>query len=442
MNWTSGPAVSAERTKREALIEAENNRKHREDLERRAATEAQNKRIEDFRTSHPVEIVGVSEIALLEQISDWLDEFIAAVKAYRPQTPAYDNRFRSVRFSYPFEFFFSRKNSADDGPDPKIWETIPDSLAIKTGRPLRPIYESLSSASEFPVKEPSIISDLKPPPRLPEVQVPSWSIKIIEKETRGEIDFRSKFLATVFEPEIEQVEKLRYTADVWRRKIEQQLKEAKVQQEMMDLFVANKDELKLSVSTEFQACKKQFEEQAGRELQSIRNVYLAYRSESKVGIEQHFSLGLETVPLPLPPGFPWRLFYDPDDRLIQINQRVPFVSDIIVKRTDSKRPLAKRDIEHFRRRFVPAISLHIAANVAANDWHNHVNTIVVNCWSRYFEKTTGKRKDAFVSSLKTEKKAILEMNSAERTPLRLLGHCEGRSYIAPKKLCQLNLRFA
>lgn len=78
---------------------------------------------------------------------------------------------------------------------------------------------------------------------------------------------------------------------------------------------------------------------------------------------------------------------------------------------------AKRDVEHFRRRLVPAISLHIAANVADNDWQDHVDTIVVNCWSRYFEKTTGKRKDAFVSSLKTEKKAILEMNLSRADPL-------------------------
>jgi hypothetical protein len=96
------------------------------------------------------------------------------------------------------------------------------------------------------------------------------------------------------------------------------LKAAKVEQEMMDLFVANQDELKRSVSSEFQACKKQFEEHAARELQSMRNAYVAYGSESKVGIEQHFSLGLETIPLPLPPRFPWRVFYDRDEVLYKL----------------------------------------------------------------------------------------------------------------------------
>src|SRR5262249_50321118 len=74
------------------------------------------------------------------------------------------------------------------------------------------------------------------------------------------------------------------------------------------------------------------------------------------------------------------------------------------------RPLAKRDVEHFLRRLVPAISLHIARNVADNDWRDTLETIAVNCWSRYFEKTTGNPKDAFVSALKTDKNSILEIN--------------------------------
>jgi hypothetical protein len=135
------------------------------------------------------------------------------------------------------------------------------------------------------------------------------------------------------------------------------------------------------------------------------------------------------------------VFYDPEERLIQINQRVPFTSDIVVKRTESKRALAKRDVDYFLRRLIPAISLHIAANVAANDWRNHVDAIAVNCWSRYFEKTTGKLKDAFVSSLKVEKKTILEMNIDRADALdafRALEHL----CIAPKRSFQSNLKSA
>jgi restriction system protein len=139
--------------------------------------------------------------------------------------------------------------------------------------------------------------------------------------------------------------------------------------------------------------------------------------DTKEGVEEHFSLGLETLPLPLPPGYPWRVFYDPVERLVQVNQRVPFLSDIVVKRSDNNRAPAKRDVDNFLRRLVPAISLQIVANVAANDRHNHVNTVAVNCWSRYFERSTGKVKDAFISSLEAEKKIILEMNIAKADPL-------------------------
>ena len=318
------------------------------------------------------------------------------VKSYPRKSP----RFRSVSFSYPFEFFFPRKNCSDDGPDPDTWQTTLDSLPIKAGRPLRPIYNSLSAAAEFPVKDPAIELDLRPLPRLPDIQLPSWSIKIIDRQTGGEIAAQSDILRNAYGPEIKQVNALRRTADELHAMIKKKIEKAREEQELMDLHTTNQKlkakELKLSVSAEFRACKKQFEERAGRELQPIRDIYKAYLLETREGIEQHFSLGLETIQLPLPPQFPWRVFYDRDERLIQINQRVPFVTDITVKRPGSNRPVAKRDADEFLRRFVPSVSLHIAANVAANDWHDHVDLVAVNCWCRFFEKSTGKLKDAFV----------------------------------------------
>jgi len=44
----------------------------------------------------------------------------------------------------------------------------------------------------------------------------------------------------------------------------------------------------------------------------------------------------------MPANFPWSTFYDANERLLQINQRVPFITDIVVKRADSKRPPAKK----------------------------------------------------------------------------------------------------
>jgi restriction system protein len=96
---------------------------------------------------------------------------------------------------------------------------------------------------------------------------------------------------------------------------------------------------------------------------------------------------------------------------------VPFLSDIVVKRPDSKRIPAKRDSENFLRRIVPAISLQIAQHVGINDLLGDIDTIAVNCWCRYFERSTGKLRNAFVSSLKVEKNQIAELNLSRADPL-------------------------
>jgi len=324
--------------------------KRREEKEKQAAAEKEKEQIADFRQRHPVQIVGAPNFTLLQTISDQLDKFIATLK-YVPQ----------------FDFFFPRKNRSDDGPIPEPWHTTLGSLEIQPGRALQQTYDDLN------VAEPLL--------QLPKMQLPSWSIKIIEGETGEEVDVRSPDLAKAYVPEIEQVKTLQHEANT-----------------SLTLFKRKWEEAKY------------FEQRAASEFGPIRNIYKAYLLGKREGIEGHFSLGLEAIALPVPPDYPWRVFYDRDDRIVQINQRVPSCSDIVVNRTDSKRPLAKRDIEYFLRHYVPAISLHVARNVAANDLRDHIDTIAVNCWCRYFEKATGKLKDAFVSALKTDKKTILEIN--------------------------------
>jgi restriction system protein len=145
-------------------------------------------------------------------------------------------------------------------------------------------------------------------------------------------------------------------------------------------------------------------------LAPITSVYKEYSAHTSNGIAGHFQLALGTLALRIPPNFPWSTFYDANERLLQVNQRVPFIADIIVNRPDSKRPPAKKDTDNFLRRLVPAISLQIAQHVAINDLYDDVDAIAVNCWCRYYERTTGRLKNAFVSSLKVEKKNILQID--------------------------------
>jgi hypothetical protein len=172
-----------------------------------------------------------------------------------------------------------------------------------------------------------------------------------------------------------------------------------------------------SLTAEFNHLKRSYEEQSGEQLAPIRIVLEDYVTQTSSGIEEHFQLALRTRPLALPSNFPWSTFYEANERLLQVNQRVPSVSDIVVKRADSKRPPAKKDADNFLRRVVPAVSLHVAQHVALNDFYENVETVVVNCWCRYFERTTGQLKNAFVSSLSVAKKDILQIDINRADPL-------------------------
>jgi restriction system protein len=414
------------RAARKQLAQEEHRRKEEEfkrQEEMRGKQEEQ-RQIELFRQRHPAQIVGAPNLEAMRQTAKRLDDFIAEANSYRPQfSPTYDTRFRTTQFSYPFEFFLPRSNSDDDGPPPEPWTTTLDALHIDGGRQLRPIYQGISEARQFPAEEPSISFDPfpSPPPQRPNVELLPWSIKVVLREDGSEIDIRSKELAKAYAPEIAQASALHRNANAWRREIELKAEAAREAQDLMDIFVANENlkcrEARQSISAEFKSCKKRFEQQAAEELGPIEDICKNYTGGSKEGVERHFSLALHTVALPLPSAFPWRVFYDNNERLIQINQRVPFLSDIVVKRPDSNRAPAKRDVDNFLRQYVPAISLHIAATVAINDWKNQINTISVNCWSRYFEKRSGKLKDAFIASLNVDKKLILDMNVAKADAL-------------------------
>jgi HJR/Mrr/RecB family endonuclease len=415
---------TARRAERKRLA-LEQQRRKEDELHRQAqdrARKAEQEQIAIFRQRHPAQIVGVPNLEAMRQTAKRLDDFIAAANSHRPKfLPPQDTRFRTTQFSYPFEFFFPRSNSDDDGPPPERWTTTFNALQIKAGRELRPIYTGLSEARHFPAKEPTVSFDLPPAPQRPRVELSPWSIQVVLQEDGTDIENGSDVLAKAYAAEITQANALRQNAKAWGKEIEIKIEAANEAQDLMEICIANENlkfrEAQQSISAEFKSCKNQFEQRAAEELKTLEDIFKKYMSGSSEGVEQHFSLSLHTIALPLAPSFPWRVFYDHSERLIQVNQRVPFLSDIVVKRPDSNRAPAKRDVDNFLRQYVPAISLHIAATIAMNDWKNQIDTISVNCWSRYFEKKSGKLKDAFISSLAVDKKTILDMNVAKAEPL-------------------------
>jgi hypothetical protein len=299
----------------------------RKEQERRRQEEQQ--RIDDFRQRHPVQIVGVPDIDLLRATANELAAFIERANSYRPQfSLRYDDGFRTVQFSYPFEFFFSRENVDDNGPEPALWQATLDSLTVpSTFRKLHSIYNGFAEACEFPVKKPLLVYDRPPAPERPIVRIPAWSLKLIASHDGTEIDTRSEIPARVYAPEIAQIDAMHRTATKLKTEIKQKIEPANEAHEMMELFLANQSlkcrELNQIIDAEYEASKKRFEQRAAEELKPLRDVYKGYLLGTQQGIVDHFSLALQTLPLPLPTGFPWRVFYDQNERVLQVNQRVP-----------------------------------------------------------------------------------------------------------------------
>jgi restriction system protein len=263
----------------------------------------------------------------------------------------------------------------------------------------------------------TVAFDLIAAPKYPRITLPRWDVKIIAPETGGEIDFRVDMLRKVYATEVAQAEKLQRMA----AEIEDLKKTAEEAKDLMDIHIANEElayqEAMNSLTAQFNSHKKDWEQQYDQQLGPLSSIYKEYKMHTRESIENHFQFALRTLALPLPSNFPWSTFYNTNERLLQVNQRVPSISDIVVKRADSKRPPAKKDADNFLRRIVPAVSLHIAQHVTLNDLYEDVDTIAVNCWCRYFERTAGQLKNAFVSSLKVEKKDILQLNINKADPL-------------------------
>jgi Restriction endonuclease len=352
------------------------------------------------------------ELAALRKAVTLLRDFVAQANAYRPTfiRPS-DLSFRNVHFLFPFDVFFPHRDceGSGDGPDPEPWVTTVDNLLVPKAHDLRSIYEQCMETTTFPCRAPILSFNPPAPPEYPQVKWPLSDIKTVKDDTN------KKFLARLQQLfQISQRRKLKEATKQLQNEFVEQKRKADEAKGLMETHIANERlayrEIQQFLATEFNFAKRNYELQRDGQLAPIRNVLQEYTTQTSSGIKEHFQLALRTLALPIPSNFPWTTFYDPNERLLQINQRVPSVADIVVKRSDSERAPAKKDTDNFLRRLVPTVSLHIAQHVALNDFNEDVDTIAVNCWCRYYERTTGQLKNAFVSSLKVEKKDILQID--------------------------------
>jgi hypothetical protein len=386
------------------------NQQKLDDKRRRELKQLEDKR----RTEEAIRIVSENapELAALRKAVTVLRDFVARANAYRPtfSRPS-DLSFRQAHFLFPFDVFFPHRDceGTSDGPDPEPWIATIDNLLVSKAHDLRSIYERCVETNTFPCHPPILSFNPSPPPEYPHVELPLSSVD----------DAGTKFLVLLrklFTFQLSQHRKLQEATKQLQNELVEQKRKAEEARELAVIHIANErsayQSTQNSLMTEFNVCKRNYEQQSDEQLAPIRSVLQEYTTQTSSGIQAHFQLALRTLAIPIPSNFPWSTFYDANERLLQVNQRVPSIADIVVKRPDSKRPPSKKDTGNFLRRLVPAVSLHIAQHVALNDFNEDVDSIAVNCWCRYYERTTGQLKNAFVSSLKVQKRGTRPVRAA------------------------------
>jgi hypothetical protein len=260
------------------------------------------------------------ELAAFRKAITDLRDFVAHANAYRPKF--------ITRFHWLMSFFLRDYAASDDGPDPEPWDTTVGNLLVPKAHDVYSIYTECLSFK------------VPPRPEYPRAELPRSDIKIVADGAR-------RLLRKLYTRAL--TKKLQEATNQLQNEFAEQTRKAEEARDLIDIHIAKE--------------RLAYDEQ----LAPITSVYKEYSAHTSNGIAGHFQLALGTLALPIPSNFPWSTFYDANERLLQINQRVPFIADIVVKRADSKRLPAKKDTDNFLRRLVPAISLHIAQHAARND---------------------------------------------------------------------------
>jgi restriction system protein len=273
------------------------------------------------------------------------------------------------------------------------------------------IYSRASADCQFPCEAPRYSADeiQRSKPKFPNVQVPQQlDVRLVTRKGE-EVNWRDPFMAKVYETEFARVGSLNSKAALLHQTFLQKYGFAKEAHELMEIYLGGLTLKWKALLEDFERVKMAYEQECRKTTAPIRAVHQWHLERTHDGVRAHFELTLCALSLPLPDDYPWEVLYDPGGRVLQINQCVPSLADVTVVRSDSKRPPAKRDAEAVLRRYVPAVALQLAHHVARNDLHDEIDKIAVNCWSRFFEPSSGRLKDAFVASLTVPKMEIVDI---------------------------------
>ena len=387
----------------------------------RALTQAaaEQAELEAIRSQHTVRLVGIPNPDAYRQSFAALDTFTVSANAYRPRLPTnLDVRFRG--YSFPSNLFdLARPHPGTlSNIEPRKLTLTAEDILMGDGTAMGQLYGRANSTCEFPCEPPQYRYHPDNPPQrkpsFPNVKVaPKVRVRLVARDG-AEIEADDSQRARAYRSELERVALLNSQAALLQQTFEQKCAIASEAYELMEIYLGD---LALkwrageaALLREFAIAKAAYEKECREITDPINAVHRRYLQRTQDGVRSHFELALCNLTLPVPTDYPWEVLYDPTERVLQVNQCVPSLADVTVARTDSKRPPAKRDAEAVLRRLIPAVALQVAHHVASNDLNDDVERIAINCWSRFFEPSSGRLKDAFVASFAVPKSDIAEIN--------------------------------
>jgi restriction system protein len=387
----------------------------RQQQNQEALAAAEQAELDAYRKDNPARIFDIPNADAFKKVFKLLDDFTTAANSFRPElSGSLETRFKNHKFpTHLFELKRPHPDSLAQIEPAKLSITAED-LAMSQGLQITQLYKTATVPHLFPYEEPHLELHTSSAPPFPAVERPQRKAVRLLLRDNTEVDSRSDYLQRAYEAQLNKVSSLNAQAETLFEAFDHKYAAATEAFDLMNIYLANvKLQLKhvqATLSSEFEKAKSAFERNHEEATRPLRNTLKLYNDRTPQGIKKHFTLSLCNLALPLPNNYQWNVFYDVTERLLQVNQCVPSLADITVKRTDSNRPPAKRDAEAALRRYVPAISLQLAHMVAINDLNNDVDTIAINCWSRFFEPSSGKLKNAFVAALTVKKAEIQGMN--------------------------------
>jgi type II secretory pathway pseudopilin PulG len=326
---------------------------------------AQELEIQRYRSANPVRIVGRPNVEAFNRVFDLLDEFTRAANAFRPKpSDSFDRRYLSCEFPrVHFDPYRPHPDAVNNSGDPGKISLTADDIKMSSGRDLSKLYKSAAMRYDFPCPRPHWQFDTSAAPVLPSIKIPKNIEANLRAQNGDALTAQPDIISKYYRPERDEVSSINLQTASLLDRLNQKNEAAKEAYELMEIYLGQAKlkvrDAEANLARDFAQVKSRYENDREEAVGPILGTFAKYFARDADGIKTHFVLALCHLSLPLPADYPWSVFYKPDERLLQVNQCVPSASDISVVRSDSKRALAKRDVDAILRRYVPAVALQM-----------------------------------------------------------------------------------